>query len=153
MLARIALTTAIVVACSNALAATTITQDRDNDIRNPYQRAVTVNCGAKKACSLVYPKVAKNERLLVSYISCLIVDSAFLGVTVKLYAASAPTIYASFYPVGSGDSATSNEYFSVNSVTRLYVEAGDSPAIALNATSSFIGTSTCFISGETVTLP
>jgi hypothetical protein len=153
MLARIVLIIVLTTACSGAMAATTITEDRDNDIRNPYQKSASANCDSTTACKLTFPSVPKGQRLLISYISCLITNSAPVGVLVELYPASTPRIFVPFYPSGVGDSLTSNEYFSVNAVTRLYVNAGDAPAVALTATSPFVSTSMCFISGETVTLP
>lgn len=153
MLARIALTFTLAATCSSAMAATAITEDRDNAIRNPYQKSASANCDALTACNIVFPKVAKSQRLLVNYISCLITNSAPVGVFVKLYPTSTPRVFVPFYPQGLGDSATSNEYFSVNAVTRLYIEAGDSPAVSLSATSPFVSTSMCFLSGETAALP
>lgn len=153
MLRIVALSTSLAMACSGAVAATSIVQDRDNEIRNYYQKTASASCNAKASCVFSYPAVPKGQMLLVNYIACLIVNSAPIGVTVKLYPAKTPTMFIPFYEQGTGNSINNNQYISVNTVTRLYVNAGDAPAISLAGTSAFIGTSTCFISGETVLLP
>jgi hypothetical protein len=135
---------------STAQAATPIEQNRDEPGRNPYQQLASKGCNTAKTCTLTFPAVAKSERLVVEYISCLIVSSSYTGVTAKLYAASKPTVYAAFFP---GQFNTGPTYNPINSPTLVYVNGGDAPAVSLTGNDPLSGTESCFLSGYTVTLP
>jgi hypothetical protein len=156
-MSRAVMSVAVALASSNAMAATAVTQDRDNEIRNFWQKSATAVCvpalPGPKSCTFVYPAVPKGQRLLISYISCLITNTVPVGVTVKLYAGSNANVFVPFYAAGIGDSATDNQHFSINTATRFYVNSADSPIISISGTSPFVGASTCFISGETATVP
>ena len=136
----------------SAQAATPITQDRDEPVRNPYQQMASANCGNTLNCNLTFPAIPKGRRAVVTNISCdAFTTSGNSGLKVKLGSSANTTVYTSFFATPYGSNTFGQ--FPANWSTLFFIASGAAPTLQLLSGFRFSGTQACFLSGYTVAIP